>query len=214
MNILLFGPPGAGKGTQSTFLVERLGMKHISTGDIFRAAIKNKTPLGLEAKSYIDQGRLVPDSVTISMVSEILKSLDGQSFILDGFPRNVAQAEALEVLLKDIGLILDRAVFLEVAESELVERLSGRRTCRNCGAVYHIVGKPPKDGKTCDVCGSEDIYQREDDKVEAIKTRLQVYAESTRPLKDYYQKEGCLVEVDGTGDVEDVFKRIETALKM
>jgi adenylate kinase len=213
LNILLFGPPGAGKGTQSTFLVERLQMKHISTGDLFRNAIKNKTALGIEAKSYMDKGNLVPDSVTINMVAEVLKAMGKASFILDGFPRNVAQASALEGLLDSLKLTLDKALFLEVPSQDLIERLSGRRTCRNCGAVYHVVTKPLKNGKSCDNCGSTDVYQREDDKAEAIRNRLNVYDQSTKPLKDYYEKKGKLVEVDGNGDVEDVFTRLQRAMK-
>lgn len=212
MNLLLFGPPGAGKGTQSSFLVDRLGMFHISTGDLFRAAIKNKTPLGIEAKGYIDQGKLVPDSVTINMVAEVLPKSSGRGFILDGFPRNVAQAQALEGLLDKMKMTLDRAVFLEVVESELIERLSGRRTCRSCGAVYHITAKPPKNGKNCDSCGGTDLYQRDDDKPAAIATRLQVYADSTRPLKEYYRKKGKLVELEGLGEVEEVFGRIQKSI--
>jgi adenylate kinase len=213
LNILLFGPPGAGKGTQSNFLVERMSMRHISTGDLFRSAIKNKTPLGVEAKTYLDQGRLVPDSVTINMVDEVLGQVGKKSFILDGFPRNVIQAESLEKLLAKHGLNLDRALFLEVPSSVLVERLSGRRTCRNCGAVYHVQSKPLKNGKTCDSCGSADIYQRDDDKPETIRTRLEVYAQQTSPLKDYYQKAKKLVEVDGQGNEESVFKRVKEALE-
>ena len=214
MNILLFGPPGAGKGTQSTFLVERLGMKHVSTGDLFRAAIKNKTPLGVEAKGYLDQGRLVPDSVTISMVDEVLKASGvSASIVLDGFPRNVPQAEALESLLSKHSLQLDKALFLEVPSQALVNRLSGRRTCRGCGAVYHVETKPMANGKNCDVCGSADIYQREDDKAETIKTRLQVYTDSTSPLKEYYRKQNKLVEIDGQGEVETVFARVKEAMK-
>ncbi len=214
MNILLFGPPGAGKGTQSTFLVERLKMKHISTGDLFRAAIKNKTSLGIEAKGYLDQGRLVPDSVTIGMVDEVLKNNGrSSSVILDGFPRNVPQAEALEKLLEKHDMQLDRAVFLEVPTNALVERLSGRRTCRGCGTVYHLQSKPLKNGKNCDVCGSTDVYQREDDKAETIKTRLQVYSDSTSPLKEFYSKKKKLVEIDGQGEVEAVFLRVREALK-
>lgn len=213
MNILLFGPPGAGKGTQSNFLVERLHMKHISTGDLFRAAIKNKTPLGLEAKGYLDQGRLVPDSVTINMVDEELKKLGpNSSVILDGFPRNVSQAEALEKLLAKNKMTLHKALFLEVPTMTLIERLSGRRTCRGCGAVYHIQAKPLKNGKTCDNCGSADIYQRDDDRAETIRTRLEVYNESTSPLKDYYIKAGKFIEVNGQGDVEDIFSRVKGVL--
>jgi adenylate kinase len=213
LNILLFGPPGAGKGTQSAFLVERVGMKHISTGDLFRSAIKNKTPLGLEAKSFIDKGNLVPDKVTIDMVDEVLGQLGGAQFILDGFPRNVSQAEALAALLDKHNLYLDKAVFLEVPTEDLVARLSGRRTCRQCGAVYHVTSKPLKNGKNCDSCGSADVYQREDDKAESIRTRLNVYAESTSPLKDYYLKKSKLVEVPGLGDVEVVFARVKMAIK-
>jgi adenylate kinase len=213
LNILLFGPPGAGKGTQSAFLVERVGMKHISTGDLFRSAIKNKTPLGIEAKSYIDKGNLVPDQVTINMVDEVLGHLGGAQFILDGFPRNVSQAEALAALLDKHNLNLDKAVFLEVPTEDLVARLSGRRTCRQCGAVYHVTSKPLKNGKNCDSCGSTDVYQREDDKAESIRTRLKVYAESTSPLKDYYLKKGKLVEVPGLGEVEEVFAKVKMAIK-
>jgi adenylate kinase len=213
LNILLFGPPGAGKGTQSAFLVERLKMRHISTGDLFRAAIKNKTALGIEANGYIAQGKLVPDTVTINMVDEVLRKLGGASFILDGFPRNVIQAEALEELLSQLKLRLDRAVFLEVPREELVRRLSGRRVCRSCGAVYHIEGRPLKDGKTCDNCGGTDIYQRDDDRAEAVETRLRVYDESTKPLKEYYGKTGKLVEVLGSGEVESVFAKVEKAVR-
>ncbi|OFZ11220.1 MAG: adenylate kinase [Bdellovibrionales bacterium RBG_16_40_8] len=213
MNILLFGPPGAGKGTQSAFLVERHGMKHISTGDLFRVAIKNNTPLGQEAKNYMDKGKLVPDSVTINMVAEVLQSLKGASFVLDGFPRNVAQGEALEALLDRVNLNLDKAIFIEVPINELTERLSGRRVCRNCGAVYHIATKPLKNGKNCDSCGGTDIYQRDDDKPESIVTRLNVYADFTKPLKEYYRKKNKLVEVDGREDVEKVFSRLERSLE-
>src|SRR5687767_9449922 len=143
MNILLFGPPGAGKGTQSAFLVEDLKMRHISTGDMFRAAIKNQSPLGLEVGSYLAKGKLVPDDVTIRMVEEELKGLDGRSFILDGFPRNIAQADALDKLLEKAGVPVEKAVFLTVPDELLISRLSGRRTCRNCGAVYHVATKPP-----------------------------------------------------------------------
>lgn len=208
MNILLFGPPGAGKGTQSALLVERLGMRHISTGDLFRAAIKNKTPLGVEAKGYMDRGNLVPDSVTIGMVTEVLKTLNGKAFILDGFPRNVVQAEALEGLLDSLKLNLDKAFFLEVAKESLVDRLSGRRVCRDCGAVYHVKAKPTQDGKTCDSCGGTDIYQREDDKADSIRTRLQVYEDSTKPLKEYYSKKGKFVEIDGAMGEEEVFQTL------
>lgn len=212
MNLLLFGPPGAGKGTQSAFLVEDLRMKHISTGDMFRAAIKNKTPLGLEVKGLLDQGKLVPDDVTVRMVEEEFKGLSGKSFILDGFPRTIAQAEALDRLLTKSAIVIEKAVFLTVPDKTLVDRLSGRRTCRSCGAVYHVESKPPKDGKHCDVCGGTEIYQREDDKREAIQTRLNVYEENTKPLKEYFRKQGRLFEVDGTGEVKEVYQRIKKLL--
>lgn len=212
MNILLFGPPGAGKGTQSSFLVEDLGMKQISTGDMLRAAIKNKTKLGLEAKALIDKGELVPDNVVIGMVDEEFKSLGGKNFILDGFPRTIPQAKALDELLDRSGIKLEKAIFLVVSNETLVKRLSGRRICRSCGAVYHVESKPLKNGKTCDVCGSSDVYQREDDKAEAIRNRLEVYDKNTAPLKDFYQKQGRLTEVDGLGEVAEVYKRIKKLL--
>jgi adenylate kinase len=211
MNILLFGPPGAGKGTQSAFLVEDLKMKHISTGDMLRAAIKNKTKLGLEAKGHMDGGNLVPDDVVIGMVEEEFRGLGGKSFILDGFPRTTPQAQALDQLLLKTGKELKKAVFLTVPTDVLVSRLSGRRTCRSCGAVYHIESKPPKNG-VCETCGSSDIYQREDDKAEAIRTRLSVYDKNTSPLKDFYHKQGRLLEVDGTGEVAAVYSRIKKVI--
>lgn len=212
MNILLFGAPGSGKGTQSALLVERHAMGHISTGDLFRAAIKNKTALGLEAQGYMDKGQLVPDSVTIGMVRVALKELGGKSFILDGFPRNVAQAESLELMLKELGLKLDRALFLEVPNAELVDRLSGRRVCKSCGAVYHVKFKPLKNGLNCDNCAGTEIYQREDDKASAVGTRLKVYEEYTSPLKDYYKSKGKLTEIDGIGQTEEVYLRVKKEL--
>jgi adenylate kinase len=212
MNLLLFGPPGAGKGTQSAFLVEDLNMRHISTGDMFRAAIKNRTPLGMEVKGCLDQGKLVPDDVTIRMVEEEFKSLGGRDFILDGFPRTIAQAEALDKLLVKTGVEIEKAVFLVVPNELIIQRLSGRRVCRNCGASYHVEAKPPRDRIHCDVCNGTDIYQRADDTREAIATRLKVYEESTKPLKDYFDKQGRLFEVDGTGEVTEVYKRIKKVL--
>lgn len=212
MNLIFFGPPGAGKGTQSAFLVERLGMKHLSTGDLFRAAIKNQTPLGKEAKGYMDAGNLVPDSVTIGLVREELGKLGQKSFVLDGFPRNVAQAEALDGLLKSLGLQIGRALFLEVPQSLLLGRLTGRRVCKACGTAFHIESKPTREAGVCDNCGGE-VVQRPDDKADVIQNRLEVYEASTRPLKDYYKKLGpSYVEVDGTGSSESVFERIKKAL--
>lgn len=213
MNLILFGPPGAGKGTQSAYLIERMKMKQISTGDLFRAAIKNGTPLGKEAKGYLDAGKLVPDTVTIGLVEEELQKLNGQGFILDGFPRNVAQAEALEGLLKTLRLKVDHSVFLEVPLALLLGRLTGRRTCKNCGTVYHIESKPTKVEGVCDVCGGQ-VVQRPDDKEEVIRTRLEAYESSTRPLKDYYKAKGPYVEVDGTGTSEEVFGRLTKAVQV
>src|SRR6185312_9322053 len=171
MNIVLFGAPGAGKGTQSALLVERMGMEQISTGDLFRAAIKNKTELGLKAKSYMDKGELVPDAIVIGMVDEVLARLGKNLFILDGFPRTVAQAEALRTILARRAMEIGKAVFLEVPKEELLGRLTGRRVCKSCGAVYHIDSKPPKVAGVCDVCGGE-VVQRNDDKEDVIATRL------------------------------------------
>lgn len=213
MNLILFGPPGAGKGTQSALLIERLNMKQISTGDLFRAAIKQGTPLGKEAKSYLDAGRLVPDSVTIGLVEEELKLLNGQGFILDGFPRNVVQAEALEGLLNTLHLKVDHVVFLGVPLDLLLGRLTGRRVCKNCGTVFHIASKPSKVEGVCDVCGGP-VLQRPDDKEEVIRTRLEAYETSTRPLKDYYKAKGPYVEVDGTGTSEDVYGRLAKAVQV
>jgi len=212
LNLILFGPPGAGKGTQSALLIERMGMKQISTGDLFRAAIKNQTKLGKEAKGYLDAGKLVPDSVTIGLVEETLGEMGDQAFILDGFPRNVPQAEALTTILNQLHLKVDKTIFLEVPMKMLLGRLTGRRVCKNCGATYHIESKPPKKDSICDVCGGP-VVQRPDDKEDVIRTRLEAYETSTRPLKDYYKAKGPYVEVDGVGTSDEVFTRISQALK-
>ncbi|MCB0363886.1 MAG: adenylate kinase [Bdellovibrionaceae bacterium] len=212
MNILLFGAPGAGKGTQSALLVENHGMHHISTGDLFRHAIKNSTQLGLEAKKYMDKGELVPDTIVVGMVEEEFGNLKGKSFILDGFPRTVPQAEALESMLKNNSMAIDKAVFLEVPQGLLMERLTGRRICKACGAVFHMAAKPPKSEGVCDECGGE-LYQRDDDKAEVIKTRLEAYEASTAPLKAYYEEKGRLVTVEGTGETAQVFDRIDSVMK-
>lgn len=211
MNILLFGPPGAGKGTQSELLKSQLKMTHISTGDLFRYALKNQTPLGIEAKKYLDAGQLVPDSVTIDMVRDVLGRIDGNSFILDGFPRNIAQADSLEEMLKVLGLKVEKAIFVAVPPNELVERLSGRRVCEKCGATYHISAMPPRVEGVCDRCGGK-VIQRSDDRREVIEDRIKVYEQNTRPLKDYYREKGRLVEVDGRGETEEVFLRIKKAM--
>lgn len=212
MNIILFGPPGAGKGTQSALLVERLRMKHISTGDLFREAMKNQTPLGVKAKSFVDAGQLVPDEIVIGMVEEVAQKLNGQSFILDGFPRNVPQAEALEVMTGRLGLKIERAVFLEVARDTLMRRLTGRRVCASCGAVYHVDSKPSKKEGICDACGGQ-VVQRKDDHADVIGTRLEAYDRSTSPLKQYFAKKGMLAEVDGLGAAEEVYGRLVSQLR-
>lgn len=211
MNILLFGAPGAGKGTQSALLVEELGFKQISTGDLFRAAIKNQTELGKTAKSFVDRGELVPDSVTIGLVDEVLATIGKQSFILDGFPRNVAQAEALGKILKQRQLEIGKAIFLEVPSEALLSRLTGRRVCKSCGAVYHVSAKPTKRPNTCDLCGGE-VVQRNDDKEDVIAARLKTYEESTAPLKEYFKGLGRLVNVNGNRESEQVFSAIQAEL--
>ncbi len=211
MNIVLFGPPGAGKGTQSALLVERLGMKHISTGDLFREAMKNQTPLGVQAKAYVDAGKLVPDEIVIGMVEEVLNELNDQSFIFDGFPRTVPQAEALESLMLKVGMKIGRAIFLEVPRESLMRRLTGRRVCSSCSAVYHVDSKPPAKDGVCDACGGP-VVQRKDDQAEVIGTRLEAYDKSTSPLKEFYTQKGILAEVNGLGDTEEVYGRLVAQL--
>lgn len=211
MNIVLFGAPGAGKGTQSTMLVEKLGFVQISTGDIFRRAIKNKTDLGLKAKEFMDQGKLVPDELTIQLVDEVLVGLKGQSFILDGFPRTMPQALALEDILKKRDLVINKAIFLEVPKDQLVARLSGRRVCKGCGAVYHIDSKPSKSEGVCDLCSSE-VVQRSDDQAEVIITRLKTYEENTSPLREYFRGKGKYFELDGALNADQVFKNLKQIL--
>ncbi len=212
MSIVLFGPPGAGKGTQAKRMISDGKKTHISTGDLFREAMKNQTPLGLEAKSYVDSGNLVPDSVTIGLVKEVLEANKTGDFIFDGFPRTSAQAEALEELITNLGVSpIKHALFLEVPTEILTRRLTGRRLCRDCGAVYHVDANPTKKEGVCDACGGE-TYQRKDDSEDVISTRLEAYAKNTEPLKDYYQKKGLFVEIDGQGHPDDVFKRFQTYL--
>lgn len=208
MSIVLFGPPGAGKGTQSQLLVERTNAKHLSTGDLFRKAMADGTKLGLEAKSYVDAGKLVPDSVTIGLVKELLEKNTEVDFIFDGFPRTVAQAEALNEIIKSTSAKkIERAVFLEVDTDSLIKRLSGRRICKSCNAVYHIVSKPTLKTDVCDACGGV-VYQRKDDGVDVISTRLKAYQDNTEPLKKYYTDSGFFISVSGEGSVEEIYKNI------
>lgn len=212
MNILLFGPPGAGKGTQSALLVEKNGFTHISTGDILRAAIKNKTSLGMKAKVVIDKGELVSDEIVVGLVDEAISELGNKPFILDGFPRTVAQAESLDGILSEMDKKIDRSIFLDVETDFIVKRLSGRRVCRGCGASFHVEANPTKADGVCDKCGGE-TYQRADDEPTSISKRLDVYEKSTAPLKDYYQSKGSLVKVSGLGSMDEVYGRISDTLK-
>lgn len=207
MNCLLFGPPGAGKGTQSAVLVRDLGMAHLSTGDMFRNAIRSGTKWGIEAKAYMDAGALVPDEVVIGLVSEALDSLNGRQFVLDGFPRTLAQAKALEGLLEDKGLSMGPVVFLDVPDDILEGRLTGRRVCSRCGAVSHVDSSPTRVEGVCDVCGGPTV-QRSDDRLEVVRQRLVAYRESTLPLRDYYLKAGRLVAVDGAAPMDVISRQV------
>ena len=204
MHILLMGPPGAGKGTQAAELVKKFDIPHISTGDMFRAAIKEGTDLGKKAKSFMDDGKLVPDEVTIGIVRERLAKDDcKKGFILDGSPRTVDQADALQQILKDLGLSLTRVLNINVPAEDLIERAVGRRICKKCGATYHTKFNPPKIEGICDVCGSE-LFQRADDNADTMKNRLSVYEASTKPLIDYYKKLDLYTEVDGRQAIDKV----------
>ncbi len=212
MKILLMGPPGAGKGTQAEKLTELFNIPHISTGDMFRKAQKDGTELGLKAKSYMEKGQLVPDEVTIGIVRERLAEEDCKSgFLLDGFPRTVQQADALDQILADLDTCLDAVINIEVAKDFLVERLTGRRVCRGCGATYHVKFNAPKVEGVCDKCGGE-LYQRADDTIETVGNRLDVYAEQTAPLMDYYAAKGLLKNIDGSQSVEQVLADIKECL--
>lgn len=208
MRVILLGPPGAGKGTQAQRLTQTLGIPQVSTGDILRAAVAAGTPLGREAKATMDQGALVPDGVVIGIIRERLAAPDcARGYILDGFPRTAAQAEALGETLQALGTPLTAVLSITVDPEELVRRLSGRRTCGNCGAAYHMETAPPRRAGLCDRCGGA-LLQREDDREETIRKRLAVYREQTAPLVAYYRGRGLLREVDGRGDIDDVFARV------
>jgi adenylate kinase len=213
MRLVLVGPPGAGKGTQAKFLAKHFAIPAISTGDIFRANVMQKTDLGLEAKRYMDGGDLVPDEITIAMVRDRVHEDDAASgFLLDGFPRTVPQAEALKEILAEIGTPLDAVLELKVDDEEVVRRLSGRRTCRQCGHVWHQEFDPPKEEGVCDKCGGP-LFQRDDDQPETIRRRLEVYNENTAPLVGYYEDQGLLVAIEATGPVDGVTKRAIAALE-
>ena len=212
MKIIMLGAPGAGKGTQAKQIAGKYSIPHISTGDIFRANIKNGTDLGKKAKEYMDQGLLVPDELTCDLVMDRIQQDDCKNgFVLDGFPRTIPQAEALDAALTKIGEKMDYAIDVDVPDENIVNRMSGRRACLDCGATYHIVSLPPKTEGKCDHCGS-DLVLREDDKPETVQKRLTVYHDQTQPLIDYYKNQGILKSVDGTQPMETVFTAITDIL--
>lgn len=214
MNILLMGLPGAGKGTQAEKIVAHYNIPHISTGDMFRAAIKNETPLGVEAKSYMDKGELVPDEVTNGIVKERLAQDDTQKgFLLDGFPRTLAQANALDEILTQLGKQVDAVINIDVNPAILQARLTGRIICRGCGATYHKLNNPPKVEGVCDKCGSTDFYQREDDKPETVENRIQINLKQAQPLLDYYSNKNVLFNVNGEDDIDVVFEKVKQIIE-
>ena len=210
--VVLLGPPGAGKGTQAKLLLEQYGACQISTGDILRKAVQDQTALGKEAGAYVKRGALVPDDLIVDLVAERLKEPDCErGFILDGFPRTIPQAESLDRILNKSGQSLNRVISVQVPKDVIIERLAGRRTCRNCGALVHVIFDPPKRSGVCDRCGGE-LYQREDDREATIAHRLEVYETQTAPLVDYYRRRGVLTEIDGVGNIEEIRRRIGKSL--
>lgn len=208
MRLILLGPPGAGKGTQAKKLREKYGIPQISTGDILRTAVKNRDPLGEEAKTFMDAGQLVPDEIVVGLIKERIKQKDCvKGYILDGFPRTIVQAEKLSETLKEMGQTIDSVIEITVDPEALVARLTGRSTCRGCGAMYHQVSHPPKKPGTCDDCGDQ-LYQRPDDNEETIRKRLEVYENETAPLKGFYMKQGNLRTTPGQGSEEEIFSRV------
>ncbi len=213
MRIVLLGAPGAGKGTQAKKLIEKYGIPQISTGDLLRAAVAAGTPLGKEAKSYMDKGELVPDSVVLGMVEERLKQDDcKKGYILDGFPRNTVQAEALDKMLASLAMPLTAAVSVDVPFEDLMKRLTGRRTCKSCGQMYNVYFSAPKKEGVCDKCNGE-LFQRDDDKEATIKKRLEVYTAQTEPLMGYYKNKGILKSVAGTGSIDEIFNKVCSLLE-
>ncbi|MCX7739334.1 MAG: adenylate kinase [Hydrogenothermaceae bacterium] len=207
--IVFLGPPGAGKGTQSALLMERLSFIQISTGDLLREATKNQTPLGLQVKSYMNEGRLVPDELIVGLIEEKLEEFSQSNIIFDGFPRTLNQAKALDELLSEKGRVLNRVILFEINDEELIRRLSGRRVCQNCGAVYHVMYNSPREEGVCDKCGGT-LIQRDDDREEVIRNRLSVYHSQTAPLIDYYREK--LVSMDATSDKESIYNKIASVL--
>ncbi len=212
MKIILLGPPGAGKGTQAKSISKEYNIPHISTGDIFRKNISEKTPLGLEAKGYMDSGKLVPDELTINLVKDRLTHEDCKNgFMLDGFPRTVKQAEALDAFLKERNIDIDAALLIDAPKDLIIERMTGRRVCSKCGETYHVTNIPPKVEDVCDLCGSA-LIQRKDDNLETVIERLEVYDRQTQPLVEYYKGRGKLMSVDGSKEQHEVFKDIRDLL--
>ncbi|WP_053040092.1 adenylate kinase [Staphylococcus haemolyticus] len=208
MNIILMGLPGAGKGTQASEIVKKFPIPHISTGDMFRKAIKDETDLGKEAKSYMDRGELVPDEVTVGIVKERISEDDAKKgFLLDGFPRTIDQAEALNDIMSELGRNIDAVINIEVPEEELMNRLTGRRICEKCGTTYHLVFNPPKVDGICDIDGGK-VYQREDDNPETVSNRLNVNVKQSKPILEYYNEKGVLKNIDGAKDIDDVTKDV------
>ena len=208
MKIIMLGAPGAGKGTQAKMIADKYGVPHISTGDIFRANIKEGTELGKKAKTYMDQGLLVPDELVVDLVVDRVKNPDcGKGYVLDGFPRTIPQAECLDKALAEMNDSMDYAINIDVPDDNIITRMGGRRACVGCGATYHVVNIPPKKEGICDRCGGE-LILRDDDKPETVKKRLDVYHEQTQPLIDYYTKKGIIKDVDGTQQMDDVFNAI------
>ena len=213
MNLMLFGAPGAGKGTQAKFLIEKYNIPQISTGDILRAAIADKTDMGMEAKKFMDAGQLVPDSTIIGIIKDRLAESDCKNgFILDGFPRTIIQARELESIAKEFGFDIDAVINIDVPSEKLIKRLSGRRTCKDCGTTYHVVFNPPKTEGVCDKCGGE-LYQRPDESEEAVQVRLDTYEKQTRPLIDYYTMKGELTNVNGDQSMDAVYADIKKNLE-
>lgn len=212
LRIILLGPPGAGKGTQAAKIAAKYNIPHISTGDIFRANVKNGTELGKKAREYMDSGRLVPDDLTIALVEDRLSSEDCKDgFLLDGFPRTVYQAERFDRYLEEKGISINHVLDIDVSKKELMTRLIGRRVCKNCGATYHIINMPPKKEGICDICGGE-LYQRADDTEATVENRIEVYLAQTKPLIEYYKKTGVLSHIDGAIGLDKVFSSIVKVL--
>ena len=213
MNIVLLGAPGSGKGTQAKLLVEKFQLVQLSTGDLLRAAVAAGTELGKQAKAVMDAGQLVSDAIVLGMIREKLDEIAGQGFILDGFPRNLSQAEALDALLTEKQLPLDKAIYIEVATEEIIKRITGRRSCDNCGAIYNVYFSAPTVDNVCDRCGHSPLQHRSDDNEATVRKRIAVYQEQTAPLVDYYREQHILSTVAGIGSVESIFANVQTALQ-